>query len=70
MALGIGHIIELAVVLLLVFWVYLLFTQPQNALYVAERILTAVWRVLYTLLRGLYVIINSIVKLIARLIKR
>jgi drug/metabolite transporter (DMT)-like permease len=65
--LNLAHIIGLALILFLAFFLYLLFTQPANALWMGERIVVAIWTFISLFIKGLIVIVASIFRLISRL---
>jgi hypothetical protein len=48
------------------FFAYLLFTQPQNALYYLEKIVMVVVKVLELIFRFLYALVNGIINLFKR----
>jgi hypothetical protein len=67
---GIGKIIFYGLMLFAVFYVYLLFTQPQNALHYAEVMFTAIFKIISGIFYVVYKVLEALVKLIARLFKR
>lgn len=62
----ISHLLLLAAMLLGAYFLYLLFTQPNNALWLAERVLTVIIKFLYYLALGIMRIFSAIVALFRR----
>jgi hypothetical protein len=67
---GLGHYILLGALLIGVFFIYLLFTQPNNALYYAEKVITVVGKILWYLVLGIVKVITGIANFIGNLIRR
>jgi bacteriorhodopsin len=51
---GIWHYVAIALILFMVFFIYLIFTQPKNALYYAERFFVIAFKVVSFLFIGLF----------------
>jgi cell shape-determining protein MreC len=59
-----------AAIILAGFFVYLLFTQPQNAMYYLERIVTVIAKIFYGIVLVLYKIVEGIVNFFINLFRR
>jgi len=66
----IPKIVILIAGLAFVFYIYLLFTQPQNALHYAEVFFRAIFKLVSVLLLGIYRVLEALTKAIAGLFKR
>jgi len=67
---GTGKILLYGGALLVVFYIYLLFTQPQNALYYVSIFFTAVFRVIMKIFYVVYKVLEALINFIVRLFKK
>ena len=67
---GLGHYLLLGGLLIGVFFIYLLFTQPSNALYYAEKIITVVGKIIWYFFIGISKVIMGIVNFISNAVRR
>jgi hypothetical protein len=67
---AIGKFLVMGGLLFAVFYIYLLFTQPQNALHYAEVVFTALFKIIAGIFYVVYKVLEALVRLIARLFKR
>jgi len=67
---AIPKIIYLILSLGFIFFIYLLFTQPQNALHYAEVFFRAIFKLISALFLGIYRVLEALTRAIASLFKR